>query len=69
MDELTKLKYWLDAEITINHAFFWAILGAVIGGKFWFIAGAGIIGSLLYTMRRTMPLPRDYLKVKHSREA
>ena len=63
MKETTKLKYWLDAELSILHAFLWAILGAIIGGKFWYIAGLGIAVSLVYAVKRTMMLPRDYLRI------
>lgn len=61
--DLLRLKWWLDAEISINHAYYWAILGAIIGGKFWWIAGPGIAISIIYALRRSSRLPRDYLKL------
>lgn len=67
MSEIDKLKYWLDGEISINHAYYWVILGVLIGGKFWFIAGAGIVLSLGYALRRVALIAgtdRDYLKVQ-----
>lgn len=63
-DELQLMKWWLDAEISINHAYYWAILGAVIGGKFWIVAGIGIAVSLVYSAKRAVKLPRHYLSVK-----
>jgi hypothetical protein len=64
LDEVTKLKLWLDSEITINHIYYWVILGVLIGGKFWWVAGAGIAVSVVYVLRRTIRLPKDYLSVK-----
>ena len=62
--DIDKLKLWLDSEISINHAYYWAILGAIIGGKFWWIAGLGIAISIFYAISRARKLPRNYLSIK-----
>lgn len=64
MSELQKLKMWLDTELTINHIYYWVILGVLIGGKFWWVAGVAIAFNLIYIFRRTIRLPKDYLSVK-----
>jgi membrane protein DedA with SNARE-associated domain len=65
--EFEKLKLWLDSELSINHCFYWAILGAIIGGKFWYIAGTGILLSLIYAFRRLVKVPPNYLKLPKKR--
>lgn len=67
MDELTKLKYWLDSEISINHLYYLLILGILLGGKWWLPVGFMMILNLGYALRRTSVLPKDYLRVKHER--
>lgn len=64
MSELQKLKMWLDTELSINHIYYWVILGVLIGGKFWWLAGAAIVINLIYVFKRTTRLPKDYLSVK-----
>lgn len=64
MDELTKLKYWLDSELTILHIMFAVLLGVTVGGKIWYFIGLYIFISLVYLLKRTAALPRDYLKIK-----
>lgn len=62
--EIRNLKLWLDAELSINHAYYWAILGVLIGGKFWFIAGLGIFINLVYAGRSARKIPNNYLEYR-----
>lgn len=64
MTEIEKLKYWIDAELTINHIYYMIILGVLIGGRFWFVVGGYIAINVIYVIRRGSILPRNYLSVK-----
>jgi hypothetical protein len=61
-EDIQKLKYWLDAEISLLHVGFYILLGVLIGGKFWFVAGLGIAIAVVYAFRKLSKLPKDYLK-------
>lgn len=69
LTELDKLKYWMDAEVTILHIQWAILLGVMAGGWVWWFVGVYIFISLIYVAKRTIVLPRDYLKVKHERSA
>lgn len=63
MTEIEQLKYWLDSELSLNHAYYWAILGVLIGGNFWWIAGPMIGISLVYAYRRAGVIRKGYLNL------
>lgn len=68
MDDLTKLKYWLDAEMSILHVYMLVIIGLIADSKTgWIICGILIALNFLYSVRRAKVLPGDYLKIKHKR--
>lgn len=62
LTEVEKLKYWIDAEITLLHIGFYVLVGLIVGGKVWWFCGGAIFISLVYAAKKSSKLPRDYLK-------
>lgn len=65
--DIDRLKYWLDTEITFIHIQWAILLGVVVGGKIWFVVGAYTLLSLIYAIKRMRKLPSNYLSTKEAK--
>lgn len=65
--DLQHLKYWLDSEISLIHIYSAVILGKLFGGWFWWLVWVYVAITLVYTLRRTSKLPKDYLSTKEKK--
>lgn len=61
MSNIEKLKWQIHAETSITQATLWGVLGILIGGWFWVIAGVMIFGNIVTSVSATSRLGRDYL--------
>lgn len=62
MSEVEKIKWQIHAETSINQATLWTILGVLIGGWFWLIAGTFIIGNIITSLTASAKIGKGYFR-------